>query len=86
MDWTCPPSCTRLVEALSVLSRLGLARGFLLRRLCGLAFENLRQFTARELARMSYALARLRFLAQSNVDELVDAPWAGEAGFGLGGL
>ncbi|CAK9018983.1 unnamed protein product [Durusdinium trenchii] len=62
-----------LVEALSVLSRLGLARGFLLRRLCGLAFENLRQFTARELARMSYALARLRFLAQSNVDELVDA-------------
>ena len=62
-----------LVQALAVISRLGLARGFLLRRLCGLAFENLQQFSARELAKMSYALARLRFLAQSNVDELVDA-------------
>eukprot|EP00439_Symbiodinium_sp_Y106_P014320 s4968_g2.t1 len=56
-----------------VISRLGLARGFLLRRLCGLAFENLRQFTPRELAKMAYSLAKLRFLAQSNVDELVDA-------------
>ena len=62
-----------LVDALNVLSRLGLPRGFLLRRLCSLAFENLRQFTARELARMCYALAKLRFLAESNVDELVDA-------------
>eukprot|EP00933_Yihiella_yeosuensis_P070882 TRINITY_DN79046_c0_g1_i1.p1 TRINITY_DN79046_c0_g1~~TRINITY_DN79046_c0_g1_i1.p1 ORF type:complete len:575 (-),score=99.25 TRINITY_DN79046_c0_g1_i1:180-1904(-) len=62
-----------LVDALAVISRLGLARGFLLRRLCTLAFENLRQFTARELAKMAYALAKLRFLAQSNVDEIVDA-------------
>ncbi|CAE8617075.1 unnamed protein product [Polarella glacialis] len=62
-----------LVDALAVISRLGLARGFLLRRLCTLAFENLRQFTPRELAKMSYALAKLRFLAQSNVDEIVDA-------------
>ena len=117
------------MQALAVISRLGLARGFLLRRLCGLAFEmlgilacrirlsalhlkslvhltnvtcricrnvfqgpwgahhqvwahffseskllaawlwlnmrNLQQFSARELAKMSYALARLRFLAQS---------------------
>ena len=29
------------VDALAVISRLGLARGFLLRRLCGLAFEML---------------------------------------------
>lgn len=62
-----------LVDALAVISRLGLARGFLLRRLCGLAFENLRQFSARELAKMCYSLARLRFLAQSNVDDLVEA-------------
>eukprot|EP00931_Biecheleriopsis_adriatica_P112620 TRINITY_DN872_c0_g1_i1.p1 TRINITY_DN872_c0_g1~~TRINITY_DN872_c0_g1_i1.p1 ORF type:complete len:564 (+),score=121.58 TRINITY_DN872_c0_g1_i1:47-1738(+) len=62
-----------LVDALAVISRLGLARGFLLRRLCSLAFENLQQFTPRELAKMAYALAKLRFLAQSNVDELVDA-------------
>ena len=47
----------------AVLSRLGLARGFLLRRLCSLAFENLRQFSARELAKMTYSLAKLRFLA-----------------------
>ena len=29
------------VDALAVISRLGLARGFLLRRLCDLAFEML---------------------------------------------
>eukprot|EP00441_Pelagodinium_beii_P003545 CAMPEP_0197691952 /NCGR_PEP_ID=MMETSP1338-20131121/110436_1 /TAXON_ID=43686 ORGANISM="Pelagodinium beii, Strain RCC1491" /NCGR_SAMPLE_ID=MMETSP1338 /ASSEMBLY_ACC=CAM_ASM_000754 /LENGTH=490 /DNA_ID=CAMNT_0043274561 /DNA_START=131 /DNA_END=1603 /DNA_ORIENTATION=+ len=61
-----------LVDALAVISRLGLARGFLLRRLCTLAFENLQQFTPRELAKMAYALAKLRFLAQSNIDELAD--------------
>lgn len=62
-----------LVDALAVISRLGLARGFLLRRLCTLAFENLHQFTPRELAKMAYSLAKLRFLAPSNIDELADA-------------
>jgi len=62
-----------VVDAFAVISRLGLARGFLLRRLCTLAFENLRQFTPRELTMMAYALAKLRFLAQSNVDDICDA-------------
>merc|ERR1712224_386468 len=62
-----------VVQAVAVLSRLGLARGFLLRRLCTLAFENLRQFTPRELTMMAYALAKLRFLAHSNVDDICDA-------------
>lgn len=62
-----------VVEAFAVISRLGLARGFLLRRLCTLAFENLRQFTPRELTAMSYALAKLRFLAHNNVEDICDA-------------
>lgn len=62
-----------VVEALAVVSRLGLPRGFLLRRLCTLAFDNLRQFSPRELTKVAYALAKLRFMAQSNVDDLVDA-------------
>jgi len=62
-----------VVEAVAVVSRLGLARGFLLRRLCTLAFENLGQFGPRDLAMMAYSLAKLRFLARRNVDDLVDA-------------
>jgi len=62
-----------VVEAFAVISRLGLPRGFLLRRLCTLAFENLRQFTPRELTMMAYALAKLRFLAHNNVDDICDA-------------
>merc|ERR1712003_369720 len=61
-----------VVEVLAVASRLGLARGFLLRRLCTLAFENLQQFTPRELVRMAYSLAKLRFLARGMVDDIVD--------------
>lgn len=61
-----------VVDSIAVLSRLGLARGFLLRRLCTLAFEGLQQFTPRELTSMMYSLARLRFLSQNNVDDIVD--------------
>jgi len=61
-----------VVDVLGVASRLGLARGFLLRRLCTLAFENLTQFTPRELVRMSYSLAKLRFLAHGMVQDIVD--------------
>merc|ERR1719216_17924 len=62
-----------VVDALAVISRIGLARGFLLRRLCTLVFENLHQFTPRELTKMAYSLAKLRFLADGNADDLVDA-------------
>lgn len=62
-----------VVDCLKVVSQMGLARGFLLKRLCTLAFENLSQFSTHELVKMSYSLAKLRFLALSNVDDLVDA-------------
>jgi len=65
-------SARDVVDAFAVISRLGLARGFLLRRLCTLAFDNLRQFTPRELSKMSYALAKLRFLTPGNIADLAD--------------
>merc|ERR1712172_119562 len=61
-----------VIEVLAVSSRLGLARGFLLRRICTLAFENLTQFTPRQLARMAYSLAKLRFLARHMADDILD--------------
>eukprot|EP00928_Gymnodinium_smaydae_P001821 TRINITY_DN10654_c1_g1_i2.p1 TRINITY_DN10654_c1_g1~~TRINITY_DN10654_c1_g1_i2.p1 ORF type:complete len:547 (+),score=69.35 TRINITY_DN10654_c1_g1_i2:81-1721(+) len=62
-----------IVATLGVASRLGLARGFLLRRLCTSAFDNLRQFTPLQLVRMSYSLAKLRFLSPSMIDDVIDA-------------
>eukprot|EP00811_Abedinium_folium_P034470 NODE_7348_length_1587_cov_15.534932.p1 GENE.NODE_7348_length_1587_cov_15.534932~~NODE_7348_length_1587_cov_15.534932.p1 ORF type:complete len:480 (-),score=149.76 NODE_7348_length_1587_cov_15.534932:147-1418(-) len=62
-----------IVECLGVVSRIGLARGYLLRELCTSAFDNLHQFRPRELASMSYSLAKLRFLAPGDVTELVMA-------------
>lgn len=62
-----------VVDALAVASRIGLARGFLLRRLCSLSFENLRQFMPRELTKMGYSLAKLRFLSRTDLDDIVDA-------------
>eukprot|EP00929_Paragymnodinium_shiwhaense_P088352 TRINITY_DN48658_c0_g1_i1.p1 TRINITY_DN48658_c0_g1~~TRINITY_DN48658_c0_g1_i1.p1 ORF type:complete len:582 (-),score=133.76 TRINITY_DN48658_c0_g1_i1:13-1758(-) len=61
-----------VVEAVGVASRLGLVRGFLLRRLCTLAFENLQQFQPRDLIRIVYALSKLRFLTPGMVDDIVD--------------
>jgi len=61
-----------VVDCLGVVSRLGLARGFLLRRLCTLAFDNLEQFSSSELVRMAYALAKLRFLDHGSLDSIVD--------------
>merc|ERR1712137_236882 len=55
-----------------VMSKLGLARGFLLRRLCTLAFENLLQFRPPELALVALYLAKLRFLSQPDVEDLAD--------------
>jgi len=62
-----------VVEVLGVLSRLGLARGFLLRRICSITFDNLLQFTPRELVRVAYALAKMRFMSRSMVDDFADA-------------
>lgn len=62
-----------LVDALAVISRLGLARAFLLRQLCELAFNNLSAFDARQLARMANSLSKLRFISHSDIDKLADA-------------
>eukprot|EP00927_Polykrikos_kofoidii_P054236 TRINITY_DN4868_c0_g1_i2.p1 TRINITY_DN4868_c0_g1~~TRINITY_DN4868_c0_g1_i2.p1 ORF type:complete len:582 (-),score=112.64 TRINITY_DN4868_c0_g1_i2:80-1825(-) len=61
-----------VVDVLGVASRMGLARGFLLRRLCTLAFDNLRQFSLRELVSITYSLAKLRFLTSSMIDDVTD--------------
>lgn len=58
-----------LVDAVAVISRLGLARRFLLSRLRALAFENLEQFSMKQLATMSYAMARLRILEAKDLDD-----------------
>jgi len=62
-----------LVDALAVISRLGLARAFLLRQLCELAFKSLGEFDPRQLARMANSLAKLRFISHENIDKLADA-------------
>ncbi|CAD7959999.1 unnamed protein product [Amoebophrya sp. A120] len=61
-----------IVDALKVLSDLGLVRGFLLRRLAQLAFENLHVFTPKQLVGMLYSLSRLRFLVKLNVEDVLD--------------
>lgn len=61
-----------IVDALVVLSNLGLARGFLLRRLAQLAFENLHVFSQKNLCGLLYALAKLRFLIRANVEDVLD--------------
>lgn len=38
-----------------------------------LSFENLSQFTPKELTKIAYSLAKLRFLEQSNIDDIADA-------------
>merc|ERR1712118_69147 len=61
-----------VVESFAVMSKLGLARGFLLRRLCSLTFDNLPQFTPKQLVVVLYSLARLRFVTSSNVEDVLD--------------
>ncbi|CAD7950425.1 unnamed protein product [Amoebophrya sp. A25] len=61
-----------ICDALKVLSDLGLVRGFLLRRLAQLAFENLRVFTPKQRVGITYSLARLRFLVRMNMDDVLD--------------
>eukprot|EP00392_Amoebophrya_sp_AT5.2_P009321 g9349.t1 len=62
-----------IVDALKVLSDLGLVRGFLLRRLAQLAFENLHVFTPKQLVGITYSLARLRFLVKMNMEHTLSA-------------
>jgi very-short-patch-repair endonuclease len=62
-----------IVNCVSVFVKLGLGRGFLLRRLSKLSFENLSLFKQTQLIRLLSGLAQLRFLTQSGVDALLNA-------------
>jgi len=62
-----------LVEVLTTFSKLGITRRALLRRLCRLAFQQLGQFSARQLVAIMYSLARLRFLSARDVEEVLQA-------------
>eukprot|EP00397_Hematodinium_sp_SG-2012_P043198 GEMP01047973.1.p1 GENE.GEMP01047973.1~~GEMP01047973.1.p1 ORF type:complete len:540 (+),score=110.74 GEMP01047973.1:61-1620(+) len=61
-----------VVDALQVFGRLGVGRGFMLKRLSTLAFENLHQFTPKQNVEILYSLTKLRFLTMGNVDDIVD--------------
>eukprot|EP00922_Rhytidocystis_sp_ex-Travisia-forbesii_P052843 GHVS01078382.1.p1 GENE.GHVS01078382.1~~GHVS01078382.1.p1 ORF type:complete len:556 (-),score=38.22 GHVS01078382.1:1360-3027(-) len=59
-------------ETLAVLANAGLSRGFLIRRLSSLAFENLNQFSAIRLVSLLDSLSRLRFLTADNYADVLD--------------
>ena len=61
-----------ICDALKVLADLGLARGFLLRRLAQLSFENLHVFSMKQLTGVLYSLAKLRFVVKANVEDVLD--------------
>ena len=55
------------------MSKLGLARGFLTRRLAVVAYENLHVFNTRQVVKVFYALSKLRFVkTRSNTDDVLD--------------
>lgn len=60
-----------IVNCVSVFSKLGLGRGFLLRRLSRLSYENLSLFEEKQLVRLLGGLARLRFTTSAGVDEIL---------------
>jgi hypothetical protein len=62
-----------IVNCVTVFSKLGLGRGFLLRRLSRLSFENLNLFHQSQLVRLLHGFARLRFITTAGVDELLPA-------------
>merc|ERR1712194_695470 len=61
-----------IVEGFKVLADLGLARGFLLRRMAQISFENLHVFMPKQLCHLISSLGKLRFLVRSNVDGIID--------------
>ncbi|CAE6916660.1 unnamed protein product, partial [Symbiodinium natans] len=58
---------------LEVLAKLGQMRATIIRKLCQLTFRSLWSFSPTQLVSISHSLARLRFLAQRDVDELLQA-------------
>ncbi|KAL8450777.1 hypothetical protein Emag_003065 [Eimeria magna] len=64
-------TATDLVAAVDAMGSMGLARGFLLRQLSSLAFENLHHFSQHQLLLLMRGLGRLRFLTADNCDVLL---------------
>ena len=62
-----------IVNCVTVFSKLGLGRGFLLRRLSKLSFENLNLFSQSQLVRLLSGFARLRFITTAGTDALLNA-------------
>lgn len=65
-------SCKDVCDALDLFANYQLTRGFLIRRLSSLAFENLKQFPLRSLVSLAFSLARLRFLNVENFSDIMD--------------
>eukprot|EP00921_Rhytidocystis_pertsovi_P000494 GHVQ01000935.1.p1 GENE.GHVQ01000935.1~~GHVQ01000935.1.p1 ORF type:complete len:400 (+),score=34.99 GHVQ01000935.1:931-2130(+) len=63
---------TDVCNTLEVLCAAGAARGFLIRRLASLAFENLNQFTPQLLVSLLHSLSKLRFMTPDNYTDLID--------------
>ena len=56
-----------VTHLLGVMGQMALARGFLIRSVAKMMFENLHQFTPRQLCSSLYALVRLRFTTKDQV-------------------
>jgi hypothetical protein len=65
-------TATDACNACVALSRLSLGRGFLLRRLSGLIFENLSDFQPGQLVQILHAMAKLRFLTAEQAEQILD--------------
>jgi len=61
-----------VVLTITVLSKMSLGRGFLLRRLSQLVFDNLSEFETPQVVYALSGLARLRFLSSDECDDLLD--------------
>jgi len=59
-----------IVNSIVVFSKLSLGRGFLLRRLSKLSFENLSLFTPSQVVKLYGGFARLRFLTSDGIGEV----------------
>lgn len=62
-----------IVNCVTVFAKIGLGRGFLLRRLSKLSFENLNLFSQSQLVRLLSGFARLRFITTAGTDALLNA-------------
>ena len=58
-------------NCVSVMVKLGLGRGYLLRRLSRLSFENLDLFTTPQLVKLFSGYAKLRFITTAGVEEML---------------